>query len=67
MELAEARSGAGWYSLSKSKALLVQARLSSGDDIFGPLITKFLLNNKHKVCMLYSTKPASRAHCCCIS
>jgi Zn-dependent M16 (insulinase) family peptidase len=26
-----------------------KARLSSGDDIFGPLITKFLLNNKHKV------------------
>jgi Zn-dependent M16 (insulinase) family peptidase len=31
--------------------LTVQARLSSGEDIFGPLINKFLLSNKHKVCL----------------
>lgn len=27
----------------------VQARLASGEDVFGPLIQRFLLDNNHKV------------------
>jgi len=27
----------------------VQARVASGEDVFGPLLRKFLLNNTHRV------------------
>lgn len=36
-----------FFDVSLSSA---QGRLLSGQDIFGPLINKFLLNNTHKVC-----------------
>lgn len=31
-----------------------KARLASGEDIFGPLIRKYLLDNKHRCAHLYS-------------
>ena len=33
----------------KEETCLLQERLASGEDVFGPLLRKFLLNNSHRV------------------
>ncbi len=32
-----------------TKSLGLQARVASGEDVFGPLLRKYLLNNTHRV------------------